>query len=488
MEFNQIITTIEEIIASDKELIEKYFHIGKIIDENNKRGSRLVEKLAAAIDDKYSEGYSKSNLYYMQRFYRKYADDTEMLEYLKHEDWTTNIEWLKKDISKIKKDISKKRKGKKQDQLILLKTIGIKNFNGIVETNIDNIPEDVRWIFLVSENGYGKSSVLQAIYLGLCGTTSGNINLITERNKVNKKKPVEIEIGYKQGDKKHIHTLKNAKNSKLENVLAYGANRLNFITSSTAKDKTSAAYNLFNTDGLLFDIQDELKDWKKQDKKKFNAVKKILLSLLEPYIIDIEVETGRTFSKGTIVYSEADTATKQVYQKVTYNQLASGFKSIIAMFGDMLYRFSALGQDITRPESLKGIVLIDEFELYWHPKLQKSLLTKLDEMFVNLQFILATHSIATIMATPKNSIFFKEERSKEDGITINQIKLDTQNMSPNILMSSPLLDMPLYDNLADFPTHKDYMDWLFDRYMEEFSKSQMTKDELIKRLNAVLNE
>lgn len=54
---------------------------------------------------------------------------------------------------------------------IALKSFHIKNYRGIIDTQIDNIPPDTQWIFLTGENGFGKTSVLQ-------GITSIIVNLI----------------------------------------------------------------------------------------------------------------------------------------------------------------------------------------------------------------------------------------------------------------------------------------------------------------------
>lgn len=49
---------------------------------------------------------------------------------------------------------------------IALKSFHIKNYRGIIDTQIDNIPDDTQWIFLTGENGFGKTSVLQALAQG----------------------------------------------------------------------------------------------------------------------------------------------------------------------------------------------------------------------------------------------------------------------------------------------------------------------------------
>ena len=66
--------------------------------------------------------------------------------------------------------ISVKQKYKKMLPLAL-KSFHIKNYRGIIDTQINNIPDNTQWIFLTGENGFGKTSVLQALALGLQNLT-----------------------------------------------------------------------------------------------------------------------------------------------------------------------------------------------------------------------------------------------------------------------------------------------------------------------------
>ena len=54
-------------------------------------------------------------------------------------------------------------KEKKQALPYALNGLKVKNFQGIIDLEIDELPCDAQWIFLVGENGFGKTSVLRAI-------------------------------------------------------------------------------------------------------------------------------------------------------------------------------------------------------------------------------------------------------------------------------------------------------------------------------------
>ncbi|MEK8015271.1 MAG: hypothetical protein VSS75_000280, partial [Candidatus Parabeggiatoa sp.] len=62
-----------------------------------------------------------------------------------------------------------------------IKQIDIKNYQGIIKTRIRGIPVDTQWIFLTGENSFGKTSILQAIVIGLFGKQDQK-RILTEEN------------------------------------------------------------------------------------------------------------------------------------------------------------------------------------------------------------------------------------------------------------------------------------------------------------------
>ena len=53
---------------------------------------------------------------------------------------------------------------------IALKSFYFENCKEIRNVEIDEIPSNTQWIFLTGENGFGKTSLLQTIALGLRGS------------------------------------------------------------------------------------------------------------------------------------------------------------------------------------------------------------------------------------------------------------------------------------------------------------------------------
>ena len=79
-------------------------------------------------------------------------------------------------------------------------------------------------------------------------------------------------------------------------------------------------------------------------------------------------------------------------QTVPTISLSDGFRSVIALAGDLIWRLMQAFPDLDDPTQASGVVLIDELDIHLHPSWQREIAGWLREVFPNLQFIIATHS------------------------------------------------------------------------------------------------
>jgi predicted ATP-binding protein involved in virulence len=79
-------------------------------------------------------------------------------------------------------------------------------------------------------------------------------------------------------------------------------------------------------------------------------------------------------------------------QKVPTISLSDGFRSVIALAGDLIWRLLQAFPDLDDPTQASGVVLIDELDIHLHPSWQREIAGWLREVFPNLQFFVATHS------------------------------------------------------------------------------------------------
>ena len=79
-------------------------------------------------------------------------------------------------------------------------------------------------------------------------------------------------------------------------------------------------------------------------------------------------------------------------QKVPTISLSDGFRSVIALAGDLIWRLLQAFPDLDDPTQASGVVLIDELDIHLHPSWQREIAGWLQQVFPNLQFFVATHS------------------------------------------------------------------------------------------------
>lgn len=72
--------------------------------------------------------------------------------------------------------------------------------------------------------------------------------------------------------------------------------------------------------------------------------------------------------------------------------LSDGYRSILALVGDLVWRLFNAFPESVNPLHEQGVVLIDELDIHLHPTWQRSVAGLLRDQFPNIQFIVATHS------------------------------------------------------------------------------------------------
>jgi predicted ATP-binding protein involved in virulence len=130
----------------------------------------------------------------------------------------------------------------------------------------------------------------------------------------------------------------------------------------------------------------------------------------------------------------------------TFDQLATGARSVLTMIGDMMVRLFRQQPDVKDVGRLKGIVLIDEIDIHLHPKFQKLIVEQLAATFPKVQFIITTHSPIPMLGAPKDSVFFLVRKGYDHKITVEQITgFEIEELTPNTILTSPVFGM--YDIL-----------------------------------------
>lgn len=352
--------------------------------------------------------------------------------------------------------------------------INIENFQGIKNASIGDFKPDARWIFITGENGYGKTTLLQAIALGL--SEDPDLEKYLDPNT-----RISIELVHKNEKAFLVRTKGYV--SLLENydfgqfILGYGPARLN-VQSKTSENMEGRSSNhvlsLFDNETLLKNINYELFASSHSDTTTFNELEELIKTVTKGRISQIKIKEREAQFVETL--SNGD-----VLEPMPLSKLAAGFRSIINIVIDIYLRFKKVHIN-TRYIDFYGIVLIDEIENHLHPILQRELPITLSEVFPKIQFIISTHSPIPLLGADKNSIILKANRFKTEGVTIERLdeSIDFANLLPNTILTSPIFGFQ-----GIFSESKD--DGNFVRVETTYAELQANDDQT-SRIEKYLNE
>lgn len=307
----------------------------------------------------------------------------------------------------------------------------IKNFKGIEEWEINFKPG---FNLIKGENGRGKTSLLEALAVGLGGFIAGIEGVATRHFSKDEIRQVYSVLGDGAYNKKHVvpievslQSVKAARSTtqpreickKAERLTEQDTTELPIISYlgagrvwSQKKEKSEDVFrsSYFRTVGYLDALAEasniklllnwcakmEQLEWKKGRKiSEYEAVKQAVADFMS--------------------YMEQETIYEVFYEKqqeelmlqkegriIPIRTLSAGYQSLIWMVLDIAYRMAVLNPyKKTAITETSGIILIDELDMHLHPRWQWNIIEALRRVFPNIQFIAATHS-PILFASAKN--------------------------------------------------------------------------------------
>lgn len=313
----------------------------------------------------------------------------------------------------------------------------IRNFKGIEEWNITFEPG---FNLIKGVNGRGKTSVLEAIAVGLGGFVAGLEGVATRHfskdeirrvyttvgdGSYNKKIIVPTEV-YLEADvdgesyewlrgRKDIKTsrstiqprdicqkaelMANEENKELPVLVYLGAGRVwsqrrekveNIFRKQYFRTVgyTDALHDASNIKLLLnWCVKMEQVAWQKEKKiAEYEAVKKAVSDFMQYMEPGAACRVFYDKQQEELMYERGN-------EVLPVMSLSAGYQSLVWMVFDIAYRMAVLNPFMKeRIVMTSGIVLIDEIDMHLHPKWQWNIINALQKVFPNVQFIAATHS------------------------------------------------------------------------------------------------
>jgi len=273
-------------------------------------------------------------------------------------------------------------------------------------TNISNTKE----IYFLGENGVGKTLLLQTI--------------IDTINQENRDSIVEMDGEYPGSVRSY------------QNFFAYGTARYRTGSSTDDSFDKTGYMTLFDRHKLLINPLNWFKEvLLRQDYKKSPLKIDTVISFFNE-IMNFENSTDfKVIRNGMDFYFyEQDTL-------IEFEHLAEGYRTVLIWLSDLLSRLTQNQPYIEKLDDFYGIVLVDEIDLFLHPKWEYNIVKKLRQKLPNIQWIFTTHSPMLILGASEDAVFYR--LYKEHGITKISEQWKCSDLSQ--LMASAIVTSPLFD-------------------------------------------
>ena len=317
-----------------------------------------------------------------------------------------------------------------------LKSVEIENYRAIEKLKL---PLDPLLTVLHGDNGYGKTSVLSAIAVGLgdeamlgpfldvfiyfCeedwreGAGNPLVSLTSmdgkacerpgTRSVVKRKKAEEEMSVHRENLEEALVEDSHADNNDMPICVLYGTDRTVSDVPESVVSPRHLPRRVSRLDALkgalsartdfedlfawfYFKEDEELREQKERrdfdyQLKEVSAVRQAISSMLP------EVSDPRTESNPPRFVVSQKSEQGQV-EKLSLDQLSGGYRIVLALAADLARRMVQGNPHLDDPLKSEAVVLIDEVELHLHPGWQQRILGDLQRTFPNAQFIVSTHS------------------------------------------------------------------------------------------------
>lgn len=340
------------------------------------------------------------------------------------------------------------------------------------------------WNVLFGDNGVGKSTVLKAIAVALCGQDARPyaeqlIKADQPSSTITLDVASEIVTGVVE-ERKYITKLHRTRIGaevesiptralEVENLLSLGFPPLRAMSEGRSSDSRMVGKAGPDPGDLLPlisgapDIRlDKLKNWILDLENLRNATPdaaekaNVSEALVEFFDVIRELTPGVELQLESI-----DVARKRVMVKtqdavIPIDYVSQGTSSLIGWIGVLWRRLSDMGGKEQRASKQQALVLIDEIDAHMHPKWQQTLPVDIRRLFPSLQVIATTHSPLIVPSLKTGEVFSLTRMPDNNKINVEKINENFQGYRADQILTSRLFslltsrDKQTYDELMEY--------------------------------------
>lgn len=158
-------------------------------------------------------------------------------------------------------------------------------------------------------------------------------------------------------------------------------------------------------------------------------------------------------------------------QKVPTIALSDGYRSVLALAGDLVWRLLVSFPTSDDPLKEEGVVLIDELDIHLHPIWQRNIAVWLQEQFPSLQFIIATHSPLIAAGAGEDALTYRFRL--EGGVSTVERITDVALLNVDRILQSPAFGL-----VSPYSPQTQSKIDLYDKLIRKRKRTPAEQDEL----------
>lgn len=343
-------------------------------------------------------------------------------------------------------------------------SILIKDFRNIKKLKIE-IPQkndSKQCLFLIGENGTGKSSILKAIALCL-SNEEYNKKLQLSKDFSGSDKNSSIIIEYDSGGRSELTfinynnkiNLKYSSNSSKNSIIGYGSIRISSTTNNATAIENQKGVKLKNLFNPLTRIKNPISWLNKITRSEFESATSRLASILD------------LSDSSAISRRDESIFIKRGGKNINFDLLSDGNKVLFTMACDLMSSLNSKSGDF---KDIEAIVLIDEIENHLHPRWKFRIIDQLRSTFPNIQFIISTHDPLCLKGACIGEVLLLREGNR------GSLKAFQDLPNPKLLTAEQLLTSEYFGLNSTINPEIEYQ---FNRYYNLLSKVGKTHEDFL---------